>query len=335
MIKRMMLTLSALALSLALLAGCNVTVPVNASTAGGAAASAPADPAEPDGAVKSGPVPEVPAAQSTASAASGEAAAPVASPSSTVSAGIAGSADGGQYIGEEAAKAVALENAGLNEADTQWLHMHLDYDDGRAVYDVEFYAGSEEYDYEIDAVTGEVLSMDRDAEYHPAQNGAGQSAQAGQGGVIGEEEARAAALAHAGLAETDVTFVRSHLDYDDGRQVYDVEFYAGGAEYDYEIDAETGSVLSFDADAEYYAPAAGQNGNGGGAGGAITADQAKAAALAHAGVQEADAARMQVELDRDDGRTVYDVEWRIGRTEYSYEISAADGSVISYEVDAD
>ena len=60
-------------------------------------------------------------------------------------------------------------------------------------------------------------------------------------------------MAHAGLSASQVTFVRAYLDWDDGRYVYDVEFYTSDyKEYDYEIDAYTGAVLSYDYDADYY-----------------------------------------------------------------------------------
>lgn len=170
--KKKMLTAAAAALCLAVMAGCG-GAPVAGSTSGSA---------------------------STASSA----VAPVASPSGTVSAGIAG--DSGNYITEEQARAAALEHAGVAEADAQFLSVRLDYDDGRAEYDVEFLHGTEEYDYTIDALTGEVLSMDRDAEY------SGGAAQAASGDYIGEEAAQQAALAHAGLDAASVNFVRTHLD---------------------------------------------------------------------------------------------------------------------------
>ena len=157
-----------------------------------------------------------PAAGSTAP--TGSAVAPVASPSGNVSAGIAGNS--GDYITEEQAKAAALGHAGVAETDVQFLRVRLDYDNGRAEYDVEFIKGSEEYDYSIDALTGEVLSMDRDAEYY---NGA---AQAASGSYIGEAAAQQAALAHAGLDEASVSFVRTHLDWDDGRWTYEVEIFS-------------------------------------------------------------------------------------------------------------
>ena len=75
------------------------------------------------------------------------------------------------------------------------------------------------------------------------------------------------------------------------------------------------------------------NGYGGSTSATITADEAKAIAFQHAGVNEADATRVKVDLDEDDGRLEYEVEWEIGTTEYDVTVDATDGSVISYEVD--
>lgn len=62
------------------------------------------------------------------------------------------------------------------------------------------------------------------------------------------EEAKAAALNAAGLSESDVTFTKAKLDYDDGILVYDIEFRYGTTEYEYEINAATGAVVSYDVD---------------------------------------------------------------------------------------
>lgn len=249
--------------------------------------------------------------------------APAGSPSSNTTAGIAGSADSSQYIAQTDAENIALTDAGLTADALSGSYTRLEYDDGRAIYDVEFWTADKEYDYEIDAVTGEILSMDYDADNLSAQS------TAASGTVIGEDAARLAALTHAGLAErSDIQFLQCKLDRDDGRQVYDVEFYVDSAEYDYEIDALTGEVLSYDYDAESYTASAAS-------GTQVTSDDAKRIALEHAGVAEADATRLKVELDQDDGRQVYEVEWEISRTEYSYEIDAASGTILKSEVDAD
>jgi uncharacterized membrane protein YkoI len=156
---------------------------------------------------------------------------------------------GADYIGEDEAKSAALAHAGLSADSVTFIKAKLDHDDGRAVYDVEFYSGSAEYDYEIDAVSGSVIKWDQDAEGHHAAPQAAQGGTAGGGaGYIGEDGAKSAALAHAGLSADSVTFIKAGLDHDDGRAVYDVEFYSGGMEYNYEIDAVNGSIIEYDAE---------------------------------------------------------------------------------------
>lgn len=68
--------------------------------------------------------------------------------------------------------------------------------------------------------------------------------------LIGEEQAKTIALEHAALKEADVTRLRVEYEIDDGVQQYDVEFHNGGFEYEYEINANTGAVISFDKDKE-------------------------------------------------------------------------------------
>ena len=62
------------------------------------------------------------------------------------------------YIGEEAAKTAALAHAGFAAGDVTELTAHLDTDDATVHYDVDFKNGGKEYDYDIDAATGNVLN---------------------------------------------------------------------------------------------------------------------------------------------------------------------------------
>ena len=65
-----------------------------------------------------------------------------------------------QEIGEEQAIAIALKDAGFAESDVTYPHVHLDMDDGRPEYDVHFVQGTMEYEYSLDAYTGEILEKD-------------------------------------------------------------------------------------------------------------------------------------------------------------------------------
>ena len=150
-------------------------------------------------------------------------------------------------ISAETAKAKALAHAGLTASQVTFIQSKLDWDDGRQVYDVEFYTSDyAEYDYEIDARTGSILSFDYDAD-----NWSRPSTGTSSGSYIGESKAQSIALSAAGLTASQVSRLRCHLERDDGRWEYQVEFRSGSMEYEYEIDALTGSILSRDMDSIY------------------------------------------------------------------------------------
>ncbi len=241
---------------------------------------------------------------------------------------------GESYIGEEAAKA-ALAHIGVTENDVSYLRVKPDLDNGTMAYDVEFWVGNVEYDYEIDARSGEILSYDMDTDYEDAP-----PASADDQSYIGEEAAKAAALAHAGVTESDVSNLRAKLDYENRVVEYEVEFLLGTTEYEYEIDAITGDLRSYDYDMEdavipptppvdsapdAIAPTTQY----------ITEEEAKAIAFADAGVTAEEVERVKCEFDYDDGRAEYEVEWEIGRMEYEYTIGAVDGSIWERDIDSD
>ena len=69
------------------------------------------------------------------------------------------------------------------------------------------------------------------------------------GGTLTQEEALGKALEHAQLKREQLDFVkRVELDYEHGRKVYEIKFYQGGMEFEYDIDAETGAILKFEKD---------------------------------------------------------------------------------------
>ena len=301
------------------------------------------------------------AAAASASQTSGVA--PVASPSGNGSTGLAGNTQSTD-IGESAAKEIAFTDAGISAEQVQYLWSKMDYDDGKAVYDVEFVVNGVEYDYEIDAVSGTILSVDQEADNYRAANQtagtqaasqtsgnaasqkttaqsnstaqtANQGSTAQQNNYIGEQAAQDAALAHAGVSAQNVSFVRTKLDWDNGRWQYEVEFYDQGTEYDYSIDAVTGEVLGYDYDAEYYTANNNTAATQTAPGAQISAEDAKAIALAHAGVSAQDAQRMEMGFDNEYGRSVYEFEWHVGWTEYSCDVDANTGEVVGYSSEYD
>lgn len=232
-----------------------------------------------------------------------------------------------ENIGLEEAKTLALQEAKLTAADVTFTDTSAQNRDGMDYYRVAFTAQETLYTYDIDALTGVVIAGQIGAT--GADSAKQTDPSAGQtdtpsGDMISQEEAKAKALAHAGLTVDQVNFVRSQLDREDGRQVYDVEFYTkDGKEYDYEIDAKTGEVRSYDYDADHYTPdaAAGQS---------ISADQAKKIALAQ--IAGAGTQHIKVfETDYDDGRLVYEGTIIYDNREYDFEIDGYSGAIQSWE----
>lgn len=141
---------------------------------------------------------------------------------------------------------------------------------------------------------------------------------------IGEAAAKQIALEHAGVAEADASYLWVSRDYDDGRLEYEVEFFSGSKEYDYDIDAADGSILSFDSETEFAGKKTAESEG-------ISLEQAKKIALAK--VPGADDSHIRIEKDRDDGQLLYEGKIVYSGVEYEFEISAADGSVLDWEID--
>ena len=153
---------------------------------------------------------------------------------------------------------------------------------------------------------------------------------------ISLEDAKSAALADAGVSDVDVVYTKEKSDYEDGIMVYDIEFYVGNVEYEYEINAATGEVYSKSVDTHYDQTGHGHNGHNGHTGTAdiyIGNDSAESIALNHAGFSETEVSRLKSEFDIDDGLAVYEVEFDKDGREYEYKINAIDGSIIEYDID--
>ena len=158
-------------------------------------------------------------------------------------------------IGIEKANEIAISHAGLSSGSVSFVKAKLDTEDGVKVYDIEFYSGNVEYDYEINAATGAIVSFDQDIENYeiptqPQSSAPTQAAtqpqtaapaQAASSG-ISADRAKQIALSDAGVSGASFTTVE--LDTDDGVRVYEIEFKVGNVEYDYDIDASSGAIIS-------------------------------------------------------------------------------------------
>ena len=148
----------------------------------------------------------------------------------------------GSDIGAEKAKSIALSHAGFTASQVQRLKVEKDYDDGRLEYEVEFYAGTTEYDYTISGTDGTILKQDKE------EHGGSQTTQPSAGSDIGAEKAKSIALSDAGFTASQVQDLQVEKDNDDGRLEYEVEFRVNGTEYEYTISAADGTILEKDID---------------------------------------------------------------------------------------
>ena len=259
----------------------------------------------------------------------------------TTAAGASNSQNRG--IGLEKSIAVALADAGLKQDQVQNLKGSFDKEDGLEVYDVYFQANGFEYEYTIKAADGTILESE-------IETPDGKIVTAEEARDIGLDKAKAAALTHAGVAEKDVTFTKSKKDSEDGRLVYEFEFVKGSTEYDYEVDAATGSIIAFSKETMDSAEnvsetplasgqtSSDQTSSGQSSAGAsqpssnyIGVDKAKSIALNHAGVKASAATFTKAKLDKDDGHYDYEIEFYAGGVEYEYEIDATSGKIRDYD----
>ena len=167
------------------------------------------------------------------------------------------SANTSSFIGESAAKAAALKHAGVSESSTKYCNAWLEYDDGRAeCYEVEFMAGNTRYEYKIALTSATVLESERESYGGSGSSGqstgqSGSQTSAGSGtssADIGAEKAKSIALNHAGVSASQTSEMKVEQDWDDGVLEYEVEFKAGGVEYEYTIHGGTGQILKYESD---------------------------------------------------------------------------------------
>lgn len=170
----------------------------------------------------------------------------------------------------------------------------------------------------------------------PGAPASGQGAQLSESMVaaatpLTEAEAIAAALDHASLTESEVSDIRAHVERDDRRTHWEVRWRSGDWVYDFDIDPDTGAILEWDRDHEPAPktneptkPAPAQE---------LTREEAQAIALAHAGFTADQVTGLRTHRDKDDRTPTYEIEFRVGRTEYEYELHAETGRILDFDRD--
>lgn len=151
-------------------------------------------------------------------------------------------------ITEQEAKNIAAGNAGVTEEQIQYITVKQDWDDGRARYEVEFTAAGVEYDYELDASDGRILSADSeviDRGYSASQDGT-----TGSRNAAGTSQTAKQTVMDR-IPGIDAGNIYIHPDYDDGISLYEGEAYYAEVKYEFEINAENGNIISWEAESIY------------------------------------------------------------------------------------
>ena len=249
-----------------------------------------------------------------------------------------------QLISMEAAQEVALKAANIAAEDAAISATTLNEAAGTSCYKVEFTSGDYAYAYTVNAETGAVMEMSSrektavdtqaqtEATVPTADSATTQSSAAATAqtvtGTVDEEMAQKIALEHAGVKATDATITKSKLDYEGRHQVYEIEWYADGKKYDYEIAVDTGEILSSAYDEKTSGWSVSNSSN-------VTVSEADAKQTALGRVSGATQKDIyEWKFDYDDGRPEYEGKIIYGGTEYDFTIDASSGAVIEWEAES-
>ena len=152
-------------------------------------------------------------------------------------------------IGKDAAAYAAEQYAGTTALNSVTAEVDSELDESPAHYEVELHTAWGEFEYLVDAYTGNVLSGQKDLLATAPVGDATAKPSAPSGGTdIGYAKAKSIALNHAGVSENQAYDMDIALDDEDGTLVYEVEFKSGGMEYSYEINAASGAILKHEAE---------------------------------------------------------------------------------------
>lgn len=166
------------------------------------------------------------------------------------------------------------------------------------------------------------------------------------------EKAQALALKDAKLDEADVSFTEKTFDTDD--KVYEFDFRTKSNEYEYEVDAEDGSIIKresnpidnksdnttapLQSDSNQNTEISTDNNSNianntenNNTEKSVTLDKAKKIALNHADVKNVTFTKTKT--DYENGVKVYDIQFYTSDAEYKYEIDTKTGKIIDYDVD--
>ena len=238
------------------------------------------------------------------------------------------------------------------------LELDLTMRNGEPVYKANVIVGGKRMLVYFNAVTGteverkSAVALDEDEtkiyyDYNIASSASGQGKTASEIAAgaqtsysaeakISYERAKEIALAKVGGG----TVKEIDLDYENGILAYEVEIKYNGIEYEVDVNATTGEVVKFKSDHSTHSsnnstssstqkPSTTSGLQSDSSTAQISYERAKEIAIAKVGGGTV----KEIELDRENGRLVYEVEVKYNGREYEIDIDAATGEIVKYKVD--
>ena len=208
------------------------------------------------------------------------------------------------YIGKDKATQIAYQDAKVSQPTLK--EIELDYEKGVMVYEIEFIKDGIEYEYDIDAQSGQILKRDKKEKHHQTTTSSSN---------ISEAQAKELVLNHAHVK--NVQNYQLKKDKDDGILEYEIEFVSGKYLYEYKVDASHGKIL--ESEKKYVGEVK------------LSESEAKQIALNHAKVSSHDTKDMDIELKKN----YYEVSFEVRNDEYEYHIDASTGNILSHHKERD
>lgn len=208
-------------------------------------------------------------------------------------------------INSDKAIALALSDAGVDSASAKNLHYETDYEKGVLVYDVEFEADGKEYEYELRASDGKIMEKSvKKISLAKAKKNATVSATLKQLKSVANKAASKQKETKANTTSASKSTTKKTTSSSSASKTTSASKSSGT-----KTSTSSGSYIGV--------------------------DKAKSIALKHAGKSASSVSFTKAKLDKDDGKVVYEIEFRSGRTEYEYDIDAYSGKILEYDIDRD
>lgn len=150
-----------------------------------------------------------------------------------------------ESISIETAKFIAMKDAGISGQEAAYSSAKLDWEEGRQVYEVDFFSGGVEYEYDILASDGTILKRKQDTKWGKNLGTSLENqTENSSGGPLTIDQARQKVVEK--IPGVDPASIYMKEDYDDGRLQYEGEVYYNNAKYEFELDAATGTFYDWE-----------------------------------------------------------------------------------------